>query len=1067
MLDHDDTSEPELSELGMFMVNEYKFDNDAIVVDMDIAGHTVKMEVDTGAKMSIIPEDLYRESFAHIPLARSYHNLHVYNGNRLGALGQALVQVKYQGQCKDLGLLVAKIDGQPPILGRNWLQEIRLDWSSIFRVSGYSPVPEEVQSACSKRKAVFTSEGLGKMKTHTAKMYVKENAVPKFHKARPIPYALKPAVEAQIDKLVTQGILTPVNHSEWAAPCVIVPKRDGTVRIYGDYKVTVNPQLDVDKYPLPTAQDLFATLAGGKYFTTLDLTQAYQQMELDPDSRKYLTINTCRGLFQYTRLPYGVSSAPSIFQNAIEQILQGLDGVVVFLDYILISAKDKNEHMQRLDAVLARLEQYGLTVKQSKCKFLQTEVTYLGHVISERGISPSQDKVQGIDDAPIPRNVHELKSFLGLLQYYGKFIPNLSDLVQPLNALQCSHVPFIWTPECDAAFMKAKAALSSETFLTHYDVKRPLLLACDASAYGIGAVLSHVMDDGSERPIAFASRMLTSSERNYAQLQKEALSLVFGVKKFHQYLYARHFTLITDHKPLLAILGPKRCVPTLAAARLQRWAIVLSAYRYDIIFKSTGEHLNADAMSRLPVMLAEDEPKAGEEPSIFHVTMVNELPVSSKDIAEATCKDPVLSKVYEYTMSGWPRQVDEQLKPYFHRKLELSVECGVVLWGLRVCVPMILRERVLSELHSEHQGISRMKSLSRSYFWWPKLDTDIEQIAKNCQTCLSVKNQPAAAPLHPWHWATHRFERVHVDFAEREGKSFLVFIDVYSKWLEVIIVPNITTSALIEALRPIFAAHGFPETIVSDNGPAFISAAFSEFCAHNGIEHKLTPPYHPASNGAAERSVQILKQALKTSQGSGLTLQHRVANFLLVYRNTPHATTGCTPAELFLKCQPRIRLSLMKPSLAKVVENKQAKMKEHHDGKRSLREFLPGDNVNVLNFRGKEKWMQAVVLQRLGPVTYVVKCGQNIRYVHIDHLSKGCSNANNSNPTELLDDHDIDIPTDKQVPVSGVQALPQNLPQAPVASSSNNKPSEPPNAPATSVRTYPQRARKKPERLDL
>ena len=213
-----------------------------------------------------------------------------------------------------------------------------------------------------------------------------------------------------------------------------------------------------------------------------------------------------------------------------------------------------------------------------------------------------------------------------------------------------------------------------------------------------------------------------------------------------------------------------------------------------------------------------------------------------------------------------------------------------------------------------------------------------------------------------------------MDFAEREGKSFLVFIDVYSKWLEVIIVPNITTNALIEALRPIFAAHGFPETIVSDNGPAFISAAFSEFCAHNSIEHKLTPPYHPASNGAAERSVQILKQALKTSQGSGLTLQHRVANFLLVYRNTPHATTGCTPAELFLKCQPRIRLSLMKPSLAKVVENKQAKMKEHHDGKRSLREFLPGDNVNVLNFRGKEKWMQAVVLQRLGPVTYVVKC---------------------------------------------------------------------------------------------
>ncbi len=391
----------------------------------------------------------------------------------------------------------------------------------------------------------------------------------------------------------------------------------------------------------------------------------------------------------------------------MEQILQGLDGVIVFLDDILISVSSKDEHMQRLNAVLTRLEEYGLTVKQSKCKFLQTQVTYLGHVISERGISPSQDKLQGIRDAPTPRNVTELKSFLGLLQYYGKFIPNLSQMVHPLNSLLCNHVPYRWTNECEAAFQQAKAALSSETFLTHYDVNRPLLLACDASDYGIGAVLSHVMDDGSERPVAFASRTLTSSERNYAQLHKEALSLVFGVKKFHQYIYARPFTLITDHKPLLTILGPKSGVPTLAAARLQRWAIVLSAYRYDIIFKSTGEHLNADALSRLPVTLSAGETGVAEEASIFHFTVLNDLPVTAQDIATATRKDPILSKVYEYTLTGWPQQVDEQFKPYFHCKLELSVECGVVLWGIRVCVPAALQERALTEIHSEHIRASR------------------------------------------------------------------------------------------------------------------------------------------------------------------------------------------------------------------------------------------------------------------------------------------------------------------------------------------------------------------------
>ena len=1052
-----ESSEPETestTDMGMFTVQVDsvgdKYKDQPIKVKLSVDGQPLVLEVDTGSARTIIPVQVYNEQFSHIQLKECTDKLQTYSGDKLAVLGMFEAPVSYNGQCATLPIVVANVVNQPPILGRNWMDTIRLDWQSLFKVSSEGG-QVSLRATCHKHTAVF-QDGLGTMTPHKAKMHMKENAVPKFHKARPVPYALKPAVEAKLDELIAQGILVPVNYSEWASPLVLVPKADKSVRICGDYKVTINQYLDIDKYPLPTPQDLFATLSGGKYFTTLDLKNAYQQMIVDEDSRKYLTVNMSKGLFQYTRLPYGVASAPSIFQNAMDQILQGLEGVICYLDDILISGKDEAQHLERLDAVLSRLEKCGLKLKKAKCQFMTTEVVYLGHVITEQGIAATPMKVSAIVDAPQPRNVTELRSFLGMLNYYAKFIPDLATLIHPLNELLQSHRPFKWTSECDNAFNAAKAELLAETVLTHYDVTKPLRLACDASQYGIGAVLSHIMENGEERPVAFASRTLTASEKNYSQLQKEALSLVYGVQKFHKYIYGRHFTLITDHKPLLTILGPKSGVPTLAAARLQRWAIILSAYQYDIMFRSTGEHLNADALSRLPANVATAQ---DEESSIYHFTLLDELPVTAKEIETATRNDPVLSRVYQYTLSGWPSEIPDNLKAFANRKDELSVECGVVLWGLRVCIPYKLQARVLNELHSGHQGISRMKSLARGYFWWPKLDSDIETLAKGCHTCLSVKNNPAAAPLHPWKWATRRFERVHLDFAEKDGKNFLVLTDAYSKWLDVIIMPNITSKCLIEVLRPIIAAHGFPELFVTDNGPSFTSSEFAEFCSRNGIEHKFTPPYHPSSNGAAERSVQNLKQALRTSQDSGLTLQHRVANFLLIYRNTPHTTTGCTPAELFLNCKPRIRLSLLKPSLSKKVKQKQDQMKSSHDGKQNkVRAFEPGDSVMVRNFRGSQKWKPGTIMQRLGPILYMVKVQDSMRHVHVDHLIRGSGHSQNRSAKVTKPPvTDFVIPSTDEVQQPVIAQPQHNQQQAPVAPAQN--------------RRYPVRNRKPPQRLDL
>ena len=290
----------------------------------------------------------------------------------------------------------------------------------------------------------------------------------------------------------------------------------------------------------------------------------------------------------------------------------------------------------------------------------------------------------------------------------------------------------------------------------YYNPELPLRLAGDASAYGIGAVISHLMPDGSERPVVFASHTLSASEKNYSQIEKEALSLIFGVRKF---LYGRPFTLITDHKPLLSILGPKKGVPAMAAARLQRWAVLLAAYQYQGEFRPTGEHGNADGLSRLPL----DHGDTGGSESIFQVSQLESLPVTVAQLRTTVRNDPVLSKIGHFMKYGWPATVGgSAFRPFVSRQSELTVEDGCLMWGLRAVIPEKLRPKLLAELHREHIGISRMKSVARSYFGG---DTDIGDLARNCPKCQAVKHTPAVALLQPWTWPSQPWKRVHLDFA--------------------------------------------------------------------------------------------------------------------------------------------------------------------------------------------------------------------------------------------------------------------------------------------------------------
>ena len=768
-----------------------------------------------------------------------------------------------------------------------------------------------------------------------------------------------------------------------------VIKQDGSVRVCGDYKVTVNQVSKLDNYPIPKTDDLLTVMGGSEKFTKLDLSQAYQQLLLDDESKKFTTINTHKGLYQYNRLPFGISSAPGIFQRTLENLLKGIPYTVTRLDDILIGGRDEDDHLHNVNTVLTRLNTAGLRLREDKCTFMALEVVYCGHIINKSGIQPVKEKVEAIDKAPEPQNVSQLKSFLGMLNYYHKWLPNVSTVLEPLHELLRSGRKWKWGTEQQEAFEKSKRLLKSAELLVHFDPEKEIVLASDASDYGLGAVLSHKLDDGSERPVGYVSRTLNSAERNYSTTEKEALAVVFGVKKFHQYLYGNHFTIRTDHKPLEGLFGEGKPTPQMATPRVQRWILTLASYEYKLSYKPGTDNGNADALSRLPIPEAPDvSPQPGD--TVLLMEHLNGTPVTASQIRVHTLRDGVLSQVLQNILQGWPAaKLSEELKTYQAKQVELSVEDGCVLWGCRVVIPEKLRPNVLELLHEAHPGASRMKSLARSYVWWPGLDKDIEKTVKACQQCQEHQKAPAEAPLHPWEWPDQPWSRVHLDYlGPFQGNMFLVGIDAYSKWLEIHRMNSTTSASTIQKLREVFSIHGLPDTIVSDNGTNFTSDEFETFLSANGIKHIKSAPYHPATNGLAERAVGIFKQFMRKANHG--TVEEKIARFLLQYRVTPHSTTGVPPAQLLMKRQIKTRLDLLKPNLAAKVRAKQTCQKSHHDYHARDREFEVDDPVYVKDFRAQKSspWLPGKILAKTGPVSAAVKLhgsGQVIRR-HQDHI---------------------------------------------------------------------------------
>ncbi|XP_046973981.1 uncharacterized protein K02A2.6-like [Vanessa cardui] len=754
-----------------------------------------------------------------------------------------------------------------------------------------------------------------KFKDVTIQIPINKEIAPVIQPYRRIPILLEEKVNKKLIELKEADIIEEVNGpSAWVSPMVPVLKENGEVRICIDMR-RANEAIIRENHPLPTMDELLPNFRQAKYFSRLDIKNAFHQLEIDESSRYITTFSTSKGLFRYKRLMFGVSCAPEMFQKVLERLLLGCEGTANFIDDIIIYGSDEQEHNRRLNKVLQVLKDNNVLLNEAKCIFKTNRIEFLGHELTAEGIKPLAKYIQAIQSARRPSTVEEIQSFLGLVNYVGKWIPNLASFTEPLRQLvrlklnKSANIQKFWKSIQDQAFESLKQQLSEIKTLGYYNPADKTQIIADASPVGLGAVLIQI-DRKGPRVIAFGNKSLTDCEKRYCQTEKEALALVWAVEHFKIYLLGKEFDLISDHKPLETTFGPR----SKPCARIERWVLRLQAYKYKVVYRPGKDNI-ADAISRL-CLSNEPIPFDSENylNSIIEYSRPVAVPLNEIDSASATDVEITALKNAVFD-NKW----DESVIAYKPFQTEICFHGNKALRANKLIIPKKLRNRVLEAAHQGHPGIVAMKTRLRTKIWWPKIDRDAENRVKACKGCtlVSAPNPPhpikrRVLPVEPW-------IDVAIDFLGPlpSNDYLLVLVDYFSRYKEIKVMKNVTAAGTINALKEIFSRLGYPVTLTCDNGNQFTSENFREFCKECGITINNTIPYFPQMNGEVERQNRDVLKRLRISQLEKKEWKDDLLEYMIMYNSTPHTTTGKTPAELFFRRQFRDKIPI-----AADIENK-------------------------------------------------------------------------------------------------------------------------------------------------
>ena len=740
------------------------------------------------------------------------------------------------------------------------------------------------------------SDGIGKLKNCNLSLDIDHSVAPVVQRDRRIPFHLRAAVQKEVSYLLDQDIIehTPAP-TTWCSPIVVVNRKEGRIRLCLDLR-QANQAIMRTHYPIPTVNELLEKVSGSVLFSKIDLRAGYYQIPLDETSRNITTFSTPTGLYRFKRLVFGLKSASEQYQNIIGNLFREEPNICNISDDILVYGKNKQEHSAALHRCLTILKENGLTINREKCVFEKESIQFFGYVISKDGIRPTKEKVDDVRNFPSPENVKELRSFLGLINYLGKFIPDLATECEPLRVLTRNSVPWQWGLEEQRCFEKLKALVTTTKVMAHFDKDLDTRVITDASPVGLGGIMMQRHGNDCWKVVEYISRSLTPVERRYSQTEREALGVVWALEKLDLYLCGKHFTVQTDHKPLIGVFKPA----AKTSARLLRWALRLQPYSFDLEY-IPGETNPADGLSRFPgkMKITDLEEKFDVEKQL-NFMIAHTLPKSLvlSDFLEAAKHDPEVKAIVEALNSDkWYKS--RYTKSYTDLKNEFSMKGGVLLRGDRLFVPKLLRQRVFDIIHETHLGITKSLQLLRTKVWWPKMDEFVRSRIRACVHCLSVqprsKHEPYRMTVLPNVW-----ENIHVDICGPlpDGLSILGIVDEGSRWPHIYVIRSTKTETVVKKLTDLFTTMGKVKTIISDNGPQFISNEFKQFCNEWGVLHRRVIPYHPQSNGEIERLFRTVMKIIKIAHAQNKNWELPLQKFLMAYRNMPHSMTGVSPASL-------------------------------------------------------------------------------------------------------------------------------------------------------------------------